>query len=119
MRAMPDRLRLWSPRILGILASIFIGMFALDAFGTAGPMREAFPDFLVHLIPAATVLALVIVSWRWEWIGGLAFAGLAISYSLIVGREHADWALVISGPLLILGGLYFWSWQHRRLTRTT
>ena len=118
MAAMSDRLLLWSPRILGIVVSVFIGLFALDAFSPAKPIQEALPDFFVHLIPAATVLALVIMAWRWEWIGGLAFLGLAVIYSLIVGREHADWALVISGPLLILGALYFWSWQHRRLIRT-
>ena len=115
MPAMSDRLLLWSPRILGILVTFFIGMFALDAFEPTKPIQEALPDFLIHLIPAAAVLAFVIVSWRSEWIGGLAFVAVAAIYSLTVGGEHADWALVISGPLLILGALYLWSWQHRRI----
>jgi len=116
MPAISDRLLLWSPRILGLVISLFIGVFALDAFSPAKPMLEALPDFFVHLIPAATILGLVIVSWQWEWIGGLAFVALAVIYSVTVGRGHADWVLVISGPLLILGALYGWSWQRRRFS---
>ena len=32
MTATSGRLLVWSPRIIGILVSLFIGMFALDAF---------------------------------------------------------------------------------------
>jgi len=118
MTAMSDRWLLWSPRILGILVSVFLGMFALDAFSPAQPLLEAVPGFFIHLIPALTVLGVVIVSWRREWIGGLACIGLAIAYALSVGARHADWALAISGPLLVVGTLFLWSWQHRRLLPT-
>jgi hypothetical protein len=115
MPTMSDRLVLWSPRILGILVSVFIGMFALDAFSPEKPIVEALPDFFIHLIPALTVLGLVALSWRREWIGGLACIALAVMYALSVGSRHADWVLLISGPLLIVGALFLWSWQHRRL----
>ena len=45
-------LLLWSPRIVGILVSLFIGMFALDAFSEGKPFFQALPDFVIHLIPA-------------------------------------------------------------------
>lgn len=115
MSAISDRLLLWSPRILGILVSVFIGMFALDAFSPEKPILQALPDFLIHLIPALTVLGLVALSWRREWVGGLACIALAVMYALSVGSRHADWVLLISGPLLIVGALFLWSWQHRRL----
>jgi hypothetical protein len=119
MSAMSDRLLLWSPRVLGVLLSLFIGVFALDAFSPAKPILEALPEFFVHLVPALVLLALVVTSWQREWIGGLAFIGLAMVYALTVGRGHADWVFVISGPLLIVGALFLWSWQHRRLLRTS
>jgi hypothetical protein len=100
-----------------MLVSMFIGVFALDAFSAGKPILEAFPGFLIQLIPALALASLVIVSWRREWIGGLAFIGLAAFYALTVGRGHADWVLAISGPLLIVGALFLWSWQHRRLLR--
>ena len=105
-------LLLWSPRILSILVSLFIGMFALDAFGQGKPLLEALPDFVVHLIPAFVLLALVGASWRWEWIGGVTFMGLAVLYATTKAREHLDWMLVISGPLMVVGALFFWSWRH-------
>jgi len=117
MSEMSDRLLFWGPRILGLLVSLFLGVFALDVFTPGTPILEALPGFLIHLIPALAILGLVIVSWRWEWITGVAFIGLAILYSLRVGPAHADWVLVIAGPLMIVGALFLWSWQHQRMVR--
>jgi hypothetical protein len=105
------RLLLWSPRILGILASVFIGLFALDAFSPGKSFFEALPDFLVHLIPAFVLFTLVAASWRWPWIGGVAFIGLAAIFALMV-KGHLDWILAISGPLAVVGVLFLWSWFH-------
>jgi hypothetical protein len=110
-----DRLLLWSPRILGILVSLFIGLFALDAFSHGKPFFAALPGFLVHLIPALVLLAVVGASWRLEWIGGLAFIGLAVFYALMA-KGHIEWMLVISGPLAVVGALFWWSWfRHSEL----
>lgn len=106
------RLVLWTPRILGILVSLFIGMFALDALGTGQPWLAALADFGIHLVPAVVLLALVAVSFRWEWIGGVAFVGLAIVYALTMSRGRLDWVVIISGPLAVVGGLFLWSWLH-------
>jgi hypothetical protein len=112
MATTSGRLLLWSPRILGILVSLFIGMFALDAFSQGKPFFEALPDFVVHLIPAFVLLALMGASWRWEWIGGVAFIGLAVLYAMTMARGHLDWVLVISGPLMVVGALFVWSWRR-------
>jgi hypothetical protein len=106
------RLLLWSPRILGILVSLFIGLFALDAFSQGRPLFEAISDFVIHLIPAFMLAVLVGASWRREWIGGLAFIGLAVLYATTMARGRLDWMLVISGPLMIVGVLFLWSWRH-------
>ena len=68
-------LLLWSPRVLGILVSLFIGMFALDAFSAGKPFLQAIPDFFVHLIPAFVLLGVVIASFRRPWIGAVGFIG--------------------------------------------
>ena len=115
MAAASGRLLRWSPRILGILLSLFVGMFALDAFGHGQPFFAALPGFLVHLIPALVLLALVGASWRLEWIGGLAFIGLAVFYA-VMAKGHIEWMLVISGPLAVVGALFWWSWfRHSEL----
>lgn len=94
--------------------SLFIGLFALDAFSATKPLADAVLDFLIHLVPALILLTIVIASWRYEWIGALAFLGLAIVYSATVARGRIDWMLIISGPLLIVGGLFLWSWLNHR-----
>jgi hypothetical protein len=95
--------------VLGILVSAFLGMFALDAFTEGKTFFQALPDFAIHLAPAVLLLAIVAASWRWEWVGGVAFVALALVYvAMVPGRP--DWILVISGPLLIVGTLFLWSW---------
>jgi hypothetical protein len=104
-------LLLWAPRVLGILVCIFLSLFALDAFREEKPFVQAFLDFLIHLAPAALLLAIVAASWRREWVGGIAFVALAVAYGTIV-TNRLDWILVISGPLFIVGMLFLWSWRH-------
>jgi hypothetical protein len=109
----PGRLLQWSARILGILVSAFIGIFALDAFSEGKPSLQTLLDFTIYLVPALILLGLVIASFRWEWIGAVAFIGLAVFYAVTMSRGRLDWMLTISGPLLIVGGLFLWSWSHR------
>jgi hypothetical protein len=59
----PARLLLWSPRILGILVSLFIGMFALDGSSEGKPLSQAILAFGIHLIPAFVLLTLVAASF--------------------------------------------------------
>jgi hypothetical protein len=105
------RLLLWAPRVLGVALCLFLGLFALDAFQAGEPLWRNVAGFLIHLIPSFLVLALTVVSWRREWIGGFAFLALAAVYAVMV-RFRLDWVLVISGPLLIVGLLFLWSWRH-------
>lgn len=107
------RLLLWSPRVLGLLLTAFIGMFALDAFSEGKSLLRAVPDFIVHLIPAFILLAFVMLSFRRPWIGGVAFIGLAALYALTLSKGRLDWMLAISAPLLVVGALFLWSWFQR------
>jgi hypothetical protein len=110
------RLLRWAPRVLGIALCLFLGMFALDAFEEGKAWWRSIPDFLLHLIPSFLVLAFVAISWRREWIGGYGFLGLALAYAVLV-RFRVDWVLTISGPLLVVGLLFLWSWRARQQLR--
>ena len=114
-----DALLLWTPRILGILVCLFLSLFALDAFSAGKPLLEVARDFLIHVSPMLALLAVVALSWRWEWVGGLVFTGLAVAYAYMA-RHHWAWVSGVSGPLLVVGALFLLSWsQHRRLHGTT
>jgi glucose-6-phosphate-specific signal transduction histidine kinase len=103
------KLILWSPRILAVLVCLFLSAFALDAFENGKSFVQALPDFVIHLAPAVVLLAIVALAWRWEWVGAVAFTGLAAAYAY-VARTHVSWIPVIGGPLLIVGVLYSVSW---------
>jgi hypothetical protein len=106
-------LTLWSPRILGIAVSFVLSLFALDAFTSGRPVDRAVADFVMHLVPALAVLAVVMMAWRRPWMGGVTFVLLAAAYAL-AARSRLDWVLVISGPLLVVGLLFLWSWRSQQ-----
>ena len=106
---------LWAPRLLGIAVCLFLGLFAMDAFSGGKPIPEALGDFGVHVLPVLFLLVVLAFSWRWEWVGGLVFTGIAVAYAYLA-RDHATWIATISGPLLLVGLLFLLSWRrHRRL----
>ena len=113
MEARPRRWIRWSARIAACAVCLFLSLFALDAFGIGKPLGEALPDFAIHLAPVVVLLAVVAVSWRWEWVGGVVFTCLAAGYGYFA-RDHISWILGISVPLLLVGLLYLWSWRAGR-----
>ena len=112
LAAGPDRAMLWAPRLLAAAVSLFLAAFSLDAFGGAATFGAALPDFLIHLLPAAMVLAIVALSWNREWIGAVTFTALAVAYA-VAARAHPSWIATISGPLLVVAALYAWNWMRR------
>jgi hypothetical protein len=117
MTITPRRVLPWIPRVLGIMVTLFIGLFALDAFSPARSIQESAPDFLVHLLPAVILLIVVALSWRREWIGAVVFIGLALFYSLTMASGRTEWILLVAGPLSIVGVLFLYSWLERQSGR--
>lgn len=104
---------LWAPRILGLLVCLFLSLFALDAFEPGAPLRQSIPAFAIHVAPMAILLGIVALSWRRPWLGGLVFSLVAVAYAW-TAREHATWVAAVSGPLLLVGALFFCSWTRQR-----
>lgn len=120
MRTPIQRLLYWSPRILGIAFAMFISLFALDVFDGQHAFWPTLVALLMHLIPTALILAVLAVSWRWEWVGGLVFTALGVLYLATAwGRFHWSAYAVISGPLFLLGGLFLANWLKRAELRAT
>jgi hypothetical protein len=110
----PAALLHWTPRLLGVLVALFLSIFALDVFD-GRTVLEIVPELLIHLAPAAIVLAIVIVAWRVPLAGAVAFPLLALAYAVSV-RWRPDWVAVTGGPLVVVGLLFFASWRARDAT---
>jgi hypothetical protein len=100
---------LWVARLAGLGISLFLALFALDAFD-GRPFGQALPAFAIHLGPAALCAAVVAIGWRRWWAGALGFTALAAAYAASVYRlgtsARLDWIAVISGPLMLVALLY-------------
>lgn len=101
----------WAPRVLTIAFILFLGLFALDVFTEGYGFVETVIALLMHLIPNFIVLAVLILAWRWEWIGAVLFVGLGLFYiAMTWGRFHWSAYAGIAGPLFLVGILFFLNW---------
>ena len=104
----------WTPRILCIVFALFISMFALDVFSEGYTGLEIVLALFMHLVPTYIIVALLLVAWKWEWIGAIAFCGLGVYYVLMTrGRMPLITYLLIPGPSFVISLLFLLSWLWR------
>lgn len=107
------------PRIICILAILFVSMFALDAFEEGFTLSEQLIAFAMHLIPSFVLLIFLVIAWKWEMVGGILFTliGLITSpivYSMNYEMNHSVWMslsiiLMITFPFILVGILFITS----------
>ncbi len=88
----------WLPRILSILFIAFISMFALDVFGKP----QWFLALLMHLIPSYFLIAVTIIAWKNEVVGGFLFLLAGLGLLIFTHFE----ALIIAIPAFVIGLLF-------------
>jgi hypothetical protein len=105
----------WSARIITILFAAFISIFALDVFTDNIGFWPTVMALFIHLIPTFIVIMILWASWRWEWIGGLAFTLLLGLYFITKwGKINTGGFVMISAPMLIVAILFFTAWFQRK-----
>ena len=104
----------WTARFLGILFAAFISIFAMDVFTEGYDLKDMSVALVMHMLPALLIILVLIISWHREWIGGIVFLGIGLVY-LYVSWGKMDWygIALISVPLFILSGLFFFGWAQR------
>lgn len=108
----------WSPRILCILFALFLSLFALDVFDGGNDFWTTLIALAAHLAPSAAIIALLIIAWHREWIGGTIFFLLAVLYIVSTwGRFPLAVYLMISGPMFVISILFFINWKYRSTLR--
>jgi len=111
--------KVWMPRILSIVFILFLMIFSLDVFEPGLGAREIAIGLFMHNIPALILLAVVVISWKHEIVGGVVFilAGIAyIAMMLATGRFGVGmWLsfLIIAGPAFLIGILFILNWMKK------
>jgi hypothetical protein len=107
----------WLPRIICILAILFVSMFALDSFAPGLTTWQQIEAFLMHLIPSFVLVAFLIVAWKWEFVGGILLLAIGLGLSPFIfllnhNRNHFSVGsslmvvLLINIPFVIVGILF-------------
>lgn len=106
----------WLPRIICILAILFVSLFAADAFEPGLTIWQQFGAFFIHLIPSFILLAFLIIAWKWEKFGGIIFMVIGFGLSPFIfqhnyNMNHSIWMslgiiLAITFPFVIVGILF-------------
>ena len=106
----------WAPRIICILAILFVSMFALDAFDPTLTIWQQIGGFLIHLIPTYILIIFLVIAWKWELVGGILLMSVAIGLTPWIfmhnyAMNHSIWIslsiiLLINLPFVITGGLF-------------
>jgi hypothetical protein len=121
MTQLSKRALFWTPRVLSILFIAFLSLFALDVFeGHLGFWQTALA-LTMHLVPSFVLIAVLVLAWRWEWIGaalygaaGLLYVGWVVSMSRPVPPAmRLIWILTIAGPAFAIAGLFLANWLKR------
>ena len=112
----------WLPRLLCIVAILFISLFALDAFQPEHTIWQQIGAFLMHLIPSLILLALLLIAWKWEYIGGIIFTVIGLGFSPFIFKHnydmnHSIWMSLgiismITLPFVVVGILFIMSHFH-------
>ncbi|MGE5627972.1 MAG: hypothetical protein ACM3X7_07615 [Solirubrobacterales bacterium] len=110
----------WTPRILSILFVAFLAMFSLDVITPEANALQIALGLFIHNIPALILLIIVIISWKREIVGGIAFILAGFMYIIFSARSGIpwylalSWSLTIALPAIIVGILYMLCWFKKK-----
>lgn len=109
-----------------IIAILFISMFAFDSFSHERTLLQNLGSLLLHLLPSFILVAILVVAWYWELVGGIliALVGLAAApfiYNLNFQRTQSvntslGVILMVTFPFILIGILFIVShFVNRRI----
>jgi hypothetical protein len=100
---------------LGVLYAVALLIFAADVFNHEQNIAQTFYDILLHLLPTAVLLLIVVVVYNRPLIGAITFLVLGLMY-IITGWASMHWSahVLIAGPLLLLSALYITAWKSNK-----
>src|SRR3989338_11063669 len=88
----------WTPRILSIIFIFFLALMSLDVFSSELSFWQTFGALFMHNIPALVLLIVLLISWKYEIVGGIAFilAGLLYISIMVMNalKNQFEWYMI-------------------------
>ncbi len=110
----------WTPRILSIIFILFLAMFSLDVFEGNHGFWGTVVGLFMHNIPVFILSILLIISWKHEIVGAIAFilAGIIYIILLLMNNQFEwymlSWSVTIAGPAFLVGILFLINWLRKK-----
>ena len=105
----------WTPRVLGIVIAGLLTLLSTDVFGEGYPFWQSILGFLIHMLPAFAVILVIVLAWRWEWVGALGFIAFAVWYIALTWSSDMHWSAyaILTGVPGLIGILFLVGWVKR------
>ena|SRR3989344_7649166 len=105
----------WTPRILSMIFIVFLTLMSMDVFDLELNFWQTVLAFFIHSLPAIFLLIILIISWKHEIVGGVAFILAGLVYIALIMRNPFEWYMLawiiqISGVAFLIGILFLVGW---------
>ncbi len=96
---------------------------SLDVFSSELNFWQTIGALLLHNIPVFILLAILLIAWKYEIVGGIAFILAGIFYiamllmtAITTGFEwyYLSWAVEISGIAFFIGIMFLVDWLKKK-----
>jgi hypothetical protein len=119
MKKRGNKFLYWFPRILSIVFLLFLITLSFDVFGQGYGFWGTVLAFIMHNIITFCLLIILLISWKYEIVGGIGFILAGIAYVIFIMMNPLEWnlvfySLIISGPAFIIGIFFLVNWFKKR-----
>jgi len=119
MKKKVNKLLFWTPRILTIFFILFLTMFSLDVFGTGAGFWKTLLGFLMHNLPSFVLIIALLISWKYEIVGGVIFILVGVLYVINMTIDPFDWymlpwSILIIEVTVLIGVLFLIGWFKKK-----
>ena len=113
----------WTPRILSIIFLLFLSLFSLDVISPELSFWQIILGLFMHNIPVFILLIVLLISWKHEIVGGIAFILAGLLYiTLILIDAFINgfkwymlfWTIQIAGIAFFIGILFLIGWFKKK-----
>ncbi len=112
---MKNNILYWLPRILAILAILFMLVFSLDCLDPGETLKKQLICLFMNNIPVLLCIVALFIAWRWELIGGIIFILIFFAGTIFFKSFSGNAAsLIVISPFLITGVLFILSSQKTK-----